>query len=605
MTKRYYILSLVLLLCAGMAFAQERLKATASKTQVATGEPFEITFSTDNNASNFSPPDFKNFQVISGPNESTSMTVINGAMSSSTSYSYELIAIQPGSYAINSAAITVNGRRVLSSPVVINVVKGKYVPQNNQQQVQQNAPDEDINTGAEKDLSKLVFIKADVDKTQVYQGQQLTVTYKLYTRAGLSGSDVDKLPDFNGFWSQDISLNPNQAVRWSTEYYKGKQFNVATLKQTILYPQHAGNLTVDVLGMTFDVRQPVQARDIMDQFFGAYRNVKYKAKSIPITIHVKPLPDAGKPAGFEDAVGNFTVQASTDKNELKANEALNYKIRITGSGGIKLLNAPKINFPPDFEKYDPKVTDSITEDASGVKGYRIYNFLLIPRHEGNFTIDSYHFSYFNPATQRYVTLATQPIQVKVNKGLAANNVTAYAPTDKQDVKVVGNDIRYIKTTAPDLYNADGQFYGSATYYILLFIGPLAFAGALGYRKWEARNNSNAVLVKSRRANKIAAKHLANAQKQLAAGNTKAFYEDVAKGLYGYLSDKLNIPLANLNKETISGQLKAKGLNDTLINGLLSTLDLCEMARYSPVTGISKEEVFEKSKNMINDIEDKI
>ena len=602
MDKRYYIFSLLLLFTCAV-FAQDKFKATASKTQVATGEPFEITFSIDNNGSNFTPPDFKNFQVVSGPNVSTSMTVVNGSMSSSTSYSYDLIAVSGGTYAINGASITVGGHRFTSNTLIINAVKGKYVPRNNQQA--QAGPDENISAGRETDLAKLVFIRADVDKTQVYQGQQITVSYKLYTRLGLSASEMDKSPDFNGFWSQDIANN-TQSVQWTTENYRGQTYNVAVLKQTILYPQHAGNLVVDPFIMTFVVRQPVQSNDPMDQFFGgSYKEVKYKAKSAAVTIHAKPLPSTGKPEGFEDAVGTFTIAASVDKNELKANEAINYKIKITGAGGIKLLNPPKINFPPDFEKYDPKIVDSVTEDINGVRGYRTYNYLLIPRREGNYTIDPYRFSYFNPATQRYVTLVTKPFLVKVNKGTPGTNVTAYAPADKQDINVLGNDIRYIKTASPDLDKPGDAFYGSVLYYLLVLAGPLVFAGALAYRRWDAKINSDQVLVKSRKANKIAAKHLANAQKQLAAGNTQAFYEDISRGLYGYLSDKLNIPTANLSKETITGQLKAKGLDDALTAQLTSTLDLCEMARYSPVSGISKDEVFEKSKNMINDIEDKI
>jgi hypothetical protein len=263
------------------------------------------------------------------------------------------------------------------------------------------------------------------------------------------------------------------------------------------------------------------------------------------------------------------------------------------------------SFPADFEKYDPKIIDTVAERGSGAAGSRVYNYLLIPRHQGDFTIDPVRFSYFNPATGRYVSLATKSFQIKVDKGVNESNVTAFSGSDKQDVKMLDKDIRYIKTGNADLSKPDDEFYGSLGYYLLLLLGPVVCFAAFIYRNWSRKNNSDLVLVKSRLASKIAAKHLANAQKQLLSNNTKAFYEAVFKGIYGYLSDKLNISAADLNKETIASNLKSRSLNESLINQLLDTLDLCEMARYAPVTHISEQEVFEKAKGIINNIENEI
>jgi len=344
----------------------------------------------------------------------------------------------------------------------------------------------------------------------------------------------------------------------------------------------------------------------MDQFFGGnYTDEKIQIKSPPVTIHVKPLPEAGKPAGFGGAVGSFNMNAWVDKTSLKANEPLNYNVKITGAGNIKLFQNLAANFPADFEKYDPKVTDTLSNSVTHIAGSRMYNYLLIPRHEGNFTIPPIKFSYFNPATGRYVTLTSKAFDIQVAKGLAENNVTSLASANKQDVKVLGNDIRYIKANDNSLQKKGEGFYGSAAYILLLLLGPLAFAGALIYRKWDEKNNSDIVKVKSRKASKIAAKHLANAQRQLIANNKKLFYEDLFKGIYGYLSYKLNIPYANLDKETIAGALKAKGVKDELAIQLLDTLDLCDMARFAPVSGIAEHEVFEKAKNTINNIEDEL
>jgi len=601
MNRKYYILTL-LLFCSRLLFAQDvKFTASVSKTEVGTGEQFQIDFSVNGNAEGFAPPNFNGFQVLSGPNESTSMTSINGNTTVSTSLSYILMAVKEGEFTIGPATAVVNRHRLTTNPIKIKVVKGRPVPQNSQAQ---SGPDNSISEGNTADLSKSLFMRAVVDKANVYQGEQITLNYRLYTRVDIEQSQVDKLPDLNGFWNEDIK-NLQQQVQWHIETYKGMKYNVADIKQTILFPEHAGNLTIDPLGMTFLAKVPVPSHDIMDQFFGSFKEEKLKIKSPPVVIHVKPLPDAGKPGSFTGAVGNFKIDASVDKTELKANDALNYKVKVTGSGNIKLLKTLNVSFPVDFEKYDPKITDTITDSESGVSGSRFYNYLLIPRHQGDFTIDPLKFSYFNPATNRYVSLTTKAFNIKVDRGKNESNVTAFSAADKQDIKLLDKDIRYIKISDSGISKDGDMFFGSFAYYLLLLVGPVLCYGAYTYRNWTIKNNSDIVKVKSRRAGKVAAKHMANAQKQLAANNTKEFYEDVFKGLYGYLSDKLNIPYANLDRETIASALKKRPVSEQLVGRLLDTLDLCEMARYAPVTHISKQEVFEKAKGIINDIENEI
>ncbi|KAA8481838.1 oxygen tolerance protein BatD [Arcticibacter tournemirensis] len=602
MTLRHYILLFALFFTNWLYAQNTRFSASASKSEVATGEEFEVTFSVNANGDRFSPPEFNGFQVLGGPNMSSSMTSINGSMTVSTSYSYYLMAVKEGTFTFGAASISVNGKTYKTNPLRIRVVKGRPVPQGSSRPAPA-VPQEDFEESQPEKLSNSLFLRAVTDKNNVYQGQQLTLSFKLYTRVSIVESQVDKIPDLNGFWSEDIK-NTNQNVEWKEETYKGKQYHVAVVKQTILFPEHSGNLRIDPVEMTFIVRQKAPARTLMDEFFGTYEDVKYKVKSPPLTVRVKPLPTAGKPQGFTGAVGQFKAEASLDKKELKANEALNYTLKISGSGNLKLIKEPVINFPADFEKYDPKITDAITMNTSGASGSRSYNYLLIPRHEGDFAIEPVRFSYFNPASGRYETASVQGFEIKVNKGNPSENVV-YSGAGKQDVKLLNKDISYIKTAEPDLYKEGKEFHGSVWYYLLLLTGPLIFAGALLYRQWDKKNNSDPLKVKSRKAGKIAARHLANAQKQLSENNSKVFYEEVFKGLYGYLSDKLNIPAANLNKESIAAELQAKALDDRLIRQLLETLDLCEMARFAPVTGISANEVFEKAKNIIYEIEDKL
>jgi hypothetical protein len=603
MKVKYYILTF-LLFWGGILKAQEvKFTAGVNKTTVGTGEQFQVDFTVNGNSSDFNPPSFSGFQVLSGPNVSTSMESINGNTTVSNSYSYILMGVKIGDFTIGQATIMVNGKRLGTKAIKIKVVKWQPVQQNSGQG---NGADNSIIEGNTADLAKSLFIKAVVDKTDVYMGEQLTVSFRIYTRIGIEDSRVDKVPDLNGFFNQDIKNLQQQQVQWHVETYKGLKYNAADLKQTILFPEHAGNITIEPMEMTLLVRQPVQAKDIMDQFFGgSFKEVKYKAKSAPVVIHVRPLPEAGKPDGFAGAVGKFNIEASVDKTELKANEALNFKVKVTGAGNIKLLKTVNTSFPADFEKYDPKIADTTTETANGMAGSRIYNYLLIPRHQGEFTIDPIKFSYFNPATGKYTSLTTKAFKIKVNKGVAESNVTALAGADKQDIKVLEKDIRYIKTNDTSLSKPGDSFFGSAVYYLLLVIGPVLCIGAYNYRNRMLKLNSDIVMVKNRRAGKVAAKHLANAHKQLVVNNTAAFYEDVFKGMYGYLGDKLNIPYANLDRETIASALKAKSLDEQLVNRVLETLDLCEMARYAPVTHISKQEVFEKAKGIISDIENKI
>lgn len=603
--KKIYCILLLLLLQVNLLFAADiRFTASVSKTEVGTTEQFEITFTVNGNGDRFTPPSFNNFIVVSGPNVSTSMMVVNGNASSSMAYSYVLVAAKEGTYTIGPATIVVNGKQLSTNPIKMKVVKGA-ASQNNNPAVTQNAPDSRVTMHKPgTDISKSLFIKAVVDKSRVYLGEQITLTYRLYTRVALVGSEPEKLPDLNGFYSQDIK-NPDQNVKWRTEVYKGVKYNVADMKQSILFPEHAGDITIDPMSMFFVVRETAASDDDMfGQFFDSYNDVKYKIKSAPVVVHVNPLPQAGKPDSFGGAVGRFAISTSLDKKELKANEPLNYKIKISGTGSLKLLKPINPAFPADFEKYDPKTVDSIAESEKGSSGSRTYTYLLIPRHEGNFTIDPVKFSYFDPSTGKYVTLTGRGFPVKVNKGLSENNVTAFSPADKQDVKLLNKDIRYIKTDADITKKGEG-FYGSGLYYSLLAAGPLLFLAALAYGKWDEKNNSDIVKVKSRKAGKIAAKHLASAQAQLSANNSRLFYENVFKGLYGYLSDKLNIAAADLNREKIAAELKARSLDEGLINSLLETLDLCDMARFAPVSGISAQQVFDKAKNMINDIENEI
>jgi len=598
--KKRITLIIGLLLCTNLLFAQSKFVATASKTNVGVGEQFEVDFTINAGGTHYTQPDFHDFQVLSGPNISSSFASINGVSTMSISYGYILTATKEGTFTIDEAAIVLNGHTLTTSSIKIKV-KGQAPPPQ-AQQAQAAGPDDNPKIDT-KDLSKQIFVRAVTDKTRAYVGEQIKVYYKIYTRVGILGGQPDKAPDLNGFWNQDVQSKGQNT--WKSEVYKGIRYNVTTVKQSMLFPQHAGDLQIDPLAITFMVELRLPSRNALDDMYGNVKQMKYSSKSQPITIHAMALPTAGKPADFTGAVGNYTVYSDVDKRELKANETLNYTIDISGTGNLNLINSPKIAPPVDVEKYDPKTNDHIVVDSNGVSGSRQFSYLLIPRHQGNFTLNPVEFTFFNPSTQKYVTVPTKPFTIKVDKGDAQANVPAFNSSEQQDIKLLGSDIRYIKTTSADVFKDGEGFYNSALYYILLLLGPVLFIGALFYRRWMTEYNSDIVRVRSREASRMAAKHLAFAQKELTAGNRSAFYDAVAKGLYGYLSDKLNIPVSDLNKENIITQLQARKLDSTIITQLVDTMDLCEMARFAPVTGISEQQVFDKAKNTINEIEDKI
>jgi len=596
--KKQIGLIIAFLFCSTLLFAQGKFVATASKTTVAVGEQFEVDFTMNGGGTHFSQPDFHDFVIVSGPSMESSFASVNGVSTMSIGYGFVLAAKKEGTFTIDEAAVVMNGHTLTTSPLKITV-KGHMAAQQAQQGQQQAVPDDNAKVDT-KDISKLIFVRAVTDKTRAYVGEQIKVYYKIYQRVPFAGQP-DKAPDLNGFWNEEVpSKGP---VTWKTEVYKGTRYNVAVIKQSMLFPQHAGDLTIDPLSMTLMVRIPY--KDQFDNPFGNFRDVKYATKSQPIVIHAVALPTAGKPTDFTGAVGNYTVYSDVDKKELKANETLNYTIDVSGTGNLSLINSPKIITPVDVEKYDPKTNDHIVVDSNGVSGSRQFSYLLIPRHQGNFTLNPVGFTFFNPATQRYVTIPTKPFTIKVDKGDAQANAPAFNSSEQQDIKLLGSDIRYIKAGSPEVFKDGEGFYGSALYYLLLLLGPALFIGALFYRRWMTEYNSDIVKVRSRGASRMAAKHLALAQKELTAGNRSAFYDAVAKGLYGYLSDKLNIPVSDLNKENIIAQLQARKLDGAVITQLVDTMDLCEMARFAPVTGISEQQVFDKAKNTINEIEEKL
>ena len=595
MVMRYVVI--LCLLWAYTARAQDlTVTASVSETTVPTGAPFEVRFTVNGQAEQFNPPSFDGFQVVSGPNQSTSMRSINGKTTVSTSLGYRLVAAKEGKYTIGPAEVTANGKTYRSNALTLTVEKGA----GNNSGAGGDSGRASTRTAA--DASKQIFIRAVPDKRTVYQGEQVTVSYKLYTNVQLVGNMPGKMPAFNGFWSHALEPN-NQRTEWTQEVVDGVHYQVTVLQRYVLFPERSGQLQIDPMEMTFVVREPVATNDPFERFFGgAYREVEREVKSPVVPITVRALPSAGKPEGFDGAVGNFSFTTTVDRTELKANEAVNYTLKIAGSGNLRLINAPKVRIPETIERYDPKVDDQVSETVSGASGSRQFTYLLIPRHEGTYTLPPVSFSYFDPKAERYVTLQGDPYTLHVAKGDGSQPTVGFTPGAQHDVKLLDNDIRYIKTDTPRFSREGSGLWGSVWFFIWLLAGPAFFAAAWVYRNRQRAQDRDVGAVRNRQANKVANKHLAVARKQLDAGNKSLFYEAVYKGLYGYMADKLNISGASLNKDYIAEQLRGRGLADELIARMEETFERCEMARFAPLTGISEADVYEKAKQLINDME---
>lgn len=597
-----YILNIAFLLLQLFAFADDtKFTASVSKNEVAVGERFQLTFQLNTSGSGFTAPAFNKFSVLSGPNQSTSMQWVNGAMSSSISYSFILVASQEGEFTIGSASIVANGKTHTTEPIKIKVVKGT-VQQPQQQQKGQQQPPASSQGG---NVSDYVFIKLYLDKNKAYLGEQIIATYKIYMRTNIINNEVERLPSFNGFWTQEIEL-PQQASILQ-EVLNGVAYNVAILKQTILFPQRTGNLEVDPLGLSVVLRlqDNSRPRSIFDQFFGAYKDVKYSVKSNIGKVEILPLPENGKPPGFSGAVGKFSMESSLNKNRVKSNEALNLKISINGKGNIKLIEPFKISFPADFETYDPKTIDKISATSSGLSGKKEFEYLVIPRHSGNFIIEPFSFSYFDPSTKQYVTLPSGDMNIEVEKGDEKESATTFSTMSKEDVKYLGKDIRFIKSDLAELKEKNKYFFNSPGFYTLLsfpFLGFFLFLFIM--RKYESYHK-DIIGLKSRRATRVAIKRLSVAKKALTMNEKIKFYEEIFKALYGYLSDKLTIPVSDLSKEKISEILKNRNVSDEVITRLISVLDRCEFARFAPVSDIAEQQVYESAVEIISKVEEEI
>lgn len=607
MGKRLFVAILaVLMFC--VAYAEEVAFQTNAPMIVNATEAFRVEFALNAKPDDrsFEAPSFEGFDVLAGPSVShgSSVQIINGSMTKSYNYtiSYVLQASSAGEHKIGVAKIGVDGKSYSTQVTPIEVRSGGDdsgagdSPQSSQQQ-EQSLEQRAAGQIAKDDL----MLRVNVSRSSVYKGEAVRATLKLYSRVNVIGSEGAKLPSFDGFWSQQLEAEQGPF----RETLNGKVYDAYNLGEYILYPQQSGKLTIEPAKITIIAQMFVRNNRPRNSFFDNTHdiyNLRREVVSPAVTIDVKPFP-AGAPQSFTGAVGKYTMEAHISLTEMAANSAANIDLKISGTGNIGFVQEPKITLPATFELYDVKSTEQIRTTAAGSSGFRRFEYPFIARAEGDYTIAPIEFTYFSPESRQYVTLTSESFAVTItpDKSSPASSPTVTTIVGKQDVRLLGSDIRFIKLTRPNLHAVVAPLVFSPLYFVIvvaMLLLSVVLYFVIGKR---IRDSHNTALVKGRRANKVAVQRFRAAERYMREQNRHAFYEEMLRALWGYISDRFNIPVADLTKETIREELTRRGAVDQA-KDIISIISLCEEAQYSPVESATMNEIYGRGIDIVSKIE---
>lgn len=617
-------LSIVLFLATALtAFAEDVQFRAQAPGQVIVGRPFQLTYTVNQRAKDLRAPEFTDFDYIAGPytSQSSSTSFVNGRRTSSftMTFTYTLMAQKEGSFSLPPATINVGGELYTSNGVKITVLPEDQP--SNSGAVQQSGGRSNSGSAQHAQQSSgpeqgNIFVRTLVSKTRVYEQEAILLSYKVY----VAGVDLKQftnntsLPDFTSFLQQKIDLND---VQLELENYNGRNYQTATIYSTLLYPQKSGDITIDPASFEAVLLVPNQARSrsIFDDFFNSYTTATRTLRAPGTTIHVTPLP-AGKPASYAGGVGKFTMDAKLSSTDVKANEAITLTLTIRGAGNMKLLKTPAVDWPEGFEQYDPKVTNNFKTSTGGMSGTRTIEYLAIPRAAGDYTLPAVKFGYFDTEKGQYQVLSSPEYTLHITRDPSSNSASGPASnsysgpmSSKEDIRELGSDIRYISAArfTPSSANRSPLTrlsFGSWQMW-LLYAGPLAIALLLFaiFRK-RIRENADIIGVRKRQANSVARKRLKKAKALMAQPQQKEqFFEEIERASLQYLSDRLSIPTADLNKDTITSTLRAKSVADDLIDRTNRVLSDAAFARYAPAMGITPQDLYKQTEQLINDLED--
>ena len=614
MMKRYKIIGLFLVLLIGAmsAWADDVVFQANAPKQVVLGKPFQISYSVNQRAKNFRAPEFVDFDVLAGPytSQSSSTSFVNGKRSSAINltYTYTIMAQKEGTFSIAPATIMVSGEQYRSNGLKITVLPPDEEEHADASRSGSNSSNAKASSSGSNSGSAVsgenIFMKTIVSKTKVKEQECILLQYKIYW-AGVDLAQFTnntQIPEFKGFLKQDLEQGE---IQTNLEHYNGRNYNTAVIYQTLLYPQRAGEVKIEPASFeaVLRVQNRANVRSLFEEFYGSYTNVTKTLNAPGTTIHVSSLP-SGKPAGFSSGVGQFSIQSSISSQDITTNDAVTIRLTIQGTGNMKLVKTPAVDWPEGFEVYDPKVQNNFKSTTAGVSGTKSIEYLAIARAAGDYTIPPISFSYYDTQADEYRVLQTPEYTVHVARDAADQSQQTVVNTfvDKEDIRQLGTDIRYIHTTALPAVR-EPLLSGFTGLWWLLYLVPTLLAALLFvvFRK-RIRENADESRVRYKKAGKVAQKRLKKAKKLMSESNA-AFYEEIERAAWTYLSDRLSIPTAELNKDNIAEILRAKGTADALIQQVRDVLSTAEFARYAPSAAGSMQDLYSATESLINALED--
>ncbi|MFI0429554.1 BatD family protein [Mariniflexile sp. HMF6888] len=574
---------LLILLVTSITYAQVKFEAKVSKQKLGVNERLRIDFEMNQDGDNFNPPDFSNFNVVGGPNQSVSNSWINGVRSFKKTYSYFLAPKGRGHFTIAQATINIGGETYKTVPITIEVTAAVEIPKD---------PNDPNYIASEN-----IHLVAEISKTNPYLNEAITVVYKLYVSPTIAVDNWNEIdsPRYNDFWSQNIDTQ-GQKVQNGT--FKGEDYRFLVLRKTVLYPQKTGKLNIEPLSLDIALRVPTNRRDIFGSLLMTRTNKVVSAGNSTITV--KPLPEEGKPLDFSGAVGDFSFEVSPSKTSLEASESLQLKVAVKGNGNLKLFKLPKVSLPSSLEVYEPEHKEEVNTSLSGMQGSISDNYTIVPQYKGKYPIPSISFSYFDLKTESYKRLTSDEIVLDVLSGplnTANSNSTSVANNGKQPVLLNKDQFAFIKTSTNFVSINNTAFFKTTAFWSLLLLPFLAIPLAIVIRNKKATRDADVYGNKIRKADKLARKYLSNAKKSL--GKKEAFYIALEKALHNYLKAKLHIETYELSKDRINTLLAEKQVEATVVKDFISILESCELARYTPIDIVTMQEDYEKAATTIS------
>lgn len=613
---RKLFFSLLLLLSSIVAVGADDVSFEASSPRiVAVGEVFRVEFSLNASPDGFTPPEFADFGVVAGPTTSQgqSISIVNGNMTKSVNFTYTYIlqAQSEGVYTIPRAQAEVEGRSYNSNTLAIEVVSDGGG--GSASASQQSTGSRSSTSSATQNRASLgaddILVRVTASKTNVYKGEPINVKVTLYTRVPIRGIDSPKYPSFNGFWTRDLDV---ERYQWNSTTLDGKAYDSRVIREYLVYPQQSGTLHIEQFSMTVlaqIVSQAPRSNSMFDNFFGGGASVQEVRKGVsapPITINVSEFPD-GAPASFSGAVGDFRLESELASTDIAANTSTKYSLNIVGSGNLPLIQAPRLELPASMEQYNITTTESLQTTSNGISGYRSFEYPFIPRSEGSYTIPAVKFSYFDPKTVRYVTLESPAYDVTIladssRSGGVGSGGGMITGLNREDLKILDQDIRFINLGNPRLVAQNNFWIVSPFFYLALALILALVMGCYLLLKRTIAQRSNVAFVKNKKANRVALQRLKIAAGAMNGGNERMFYEEMLKALWGYMSDKLNIPVSNLTKDNIRESLSRRGISADNTNKFIDIISECEYAQYSPSASGKMNEIYDTAAAMLSKFE---